>query len=1354
MLAFFKILRSVCDSRVFAYVKSKNIQNTATNPMITIFANIRALSNFKQNALNQQLKPLGAHLLGTDFVHFVSSAALNKVQTRTIKKLLNYNSALAKVHPQTSIIIIPRFGTISPWSSKATDIFQLCDLQMVERIERGIVYHFEDEITDKAAILAIIMDAMTESELPTLKEADRIFATHSPKPLIRIDLLNQGKTALERSNAELGLALSDAEIDYLLQSFTRLKRNPSDIELMMFAQANSEHCRHKIFNADWIIDGKTQARSLFSMIKNTHAKHPDGLLSVYSDNSAVMEGYTGEYFYADEHGKYVSNQAHKAILMKVETHNHPTAIAPNPGAATGSGGEIRDEGATGRGSKPKIGLCGFSVSNLNLKAAPQPWEIPYGKPAHIATALEIMLQAPIGSAAFNNEFGRPNIAGYFRTYEQRTVNGEVRGYHKPIMLAGGLGHIRANHIAKNPIPTGALLIVLGGPAMLIGLGGGAASSIKNGAQRQDLDFASVQRANPEMQRRAQEVIDCCTNMQANNPIISIHDIGAGGLSNGVPELVNDSLKGATLQLRDIPSDDPQMSPLEIWCNEAQERYVLALDSKNLPAFAKICQRERAPFAVIGTATQQQHLSLEDGEFNNHPIDIPMQLLFGKAPKLLKNIHASAPKLCAFDPSQIKLPEAIERLLQLPTIASKNFLITIGDRSITGLVARDQLIGPWQVPVADCAISLADYAGYRGEVMSIGEKAPLALCDAISAARMTIGEALTNMLGGYVEDIRHISLSANWMSASGHLGEDGHLFAAVQAVGMELCPELGLTIPVGKDSMSMRSSWQENIGDNCSQNSSQNANKNAENNHKNPEQQSEQKSEQKSVTAPLSLIITAFAKTPDVRIQQTPLLENLTDSELLLIDLGAAKNRMGGSCLAQTYNQIGTTPPNLDDSALFKNFFTAINQLNKNQHICAYHDRSDGGALITLLEMAFASHCGLDIQLQNSDNLLAELFNEELGCVIQVKSAHKDAVLSALNDAGLSQCAYKIAQINANDTINIFAGSAKIYSRPRVELHALWSSTSYEIAKLRDNPACATAEFKAISESTAGLKIAPTFDINQSNLSVYIGKTKPKIAILREQGVNGQIEMAQAFTRAGFEAIDVHMSDILAGNIALTDFKGIAACGGFSYGDVLGAGRGWANSILYHPRAMDEFSTFFARSDSFTLGVCNGCQMLSHLTQIIPGAAHFPTFKRNTSEQFEARFSSVKITESRSIFLQNMAGSILPIAIAHGEGRARFAVDLNQNLLHNLTQNTPKNTPKNIAMQYVDHAGNPTQNYPHNPNGSAFASAGVVNDSGQITLMMPHPERVFRAVQQSYHPKKWNERSPWMKMFENARDWVD
>ena len=1279
--------------------------------MISFHSGTQALRNFKVRDLNEKINSefTNINLLSSEYIHFIeTNNKLSNKNQLTLDKLLNYSPALDTSNSLQKIIVIPRIGTISPWSSKATDIFKLCSLHEIRRIERGIIYHFSRKIKTEEleAILSYVMDRMTESHLKDISDSSLLFDKLKPNSYRSIDILKEGKPAIIKANIELGLALSDGEIDYLYYSFNKLKRNPRDIELMMFAQANSEHCRHKIFNADWIIDSEKKAISLFGMIKNTYHQNPEGLLSVYSDNSAVMSGYKSSFFEPNHEGVYTSSIAEKAVLIKVETHNHPTAIAPNPGAATGSGGEIRDEGATGRGSKPKVGLSGFSVSNLKIPHSINPWEKDYGKPSQIASALEIMIDGPVGAASFNNEFGRPNTCGYFRTYEQKTADNEVRGYHKPIMLAGGIGNIREDHVEKGLISDGDVLIVLGGPAMLIGLGGGAASSVGSGDQSQELDFASVQRANPEMQRRAQEVINSCINLGNKNPIVSIHDIGAGGLSNGVPELVNDSQKGAILQLRSIPNDEKKMSPLEIWCNESQERYVLAIKDENVELFRQICIKERSPFAILGNATDTQHLTLEDSYFKNKPIDLDMSLLFGSTPKTLKDVSSILNNEQEFDSSIIKLDEAIVRLLKLPTVASKNFLITIADRSVTGLVARDQMIGPWQVPVADCAISLSDYSGYQGEAMSIGEKTPLSLINAAAAARMSVGEALTNLLSAYIEDISHINLSANWMCASGFPGEDAKLYEAVKAIGMELCPKLGLTIPVGKDSMSMKSTWNEN-GD------------------------------EKSVTAPLSLIISAFSKIPDARIQVTPLLNTKVDSELFLIDLGLGKNRMGGSCLAQVYNQVGRTSPDLDDPTLFAKFFSLINRLNKEKLISAYHDRSDGGVVTTLLEMAFASHCGIEIRGSNTIN---ELFNEELGCVIQVPIINKPKILKELESIGLKEFTLPIAKINNTDEILIYQKDKLVFRKKREDLHKDWSSTSFEISKLRDNPKCSESENEELVKISDGLKVKTTYDINESISAPYLNRgARPKIAILREQGINGHIEMAAAFTKAGFDASDVHMSEILSGKTSLKQFQGLAACGGFSYGDVLGAGRGWANSILLNSKAKDEFSEYFSRTDSFTLGVCNGCQMVSNLKEIIPSSEKWPSFERNVSEQFEARFTSVKIGKTNSIFFNEMEGSIIPIAIAHGEGKTNFNTE---------------HSKANIAMKYVNYSGNPTQAYPHNPNGSENAIASICDDSGRITIMMPHPERVFRSIQNSWHPDDWQERSPWMRMFENARKWVD
>jgi len=1278
--------------------------------MISYHSGIQALRKFKVNTLNERIKSLipNLNLIGTEYIHFIESEKeLSLSKKKTLFKLLNYASEVDLKNSKYRVTISPRIGTVSPWSSKASDICRLCGLSTVSRIERGINYHFDRIINaqELVTILELVMDKMTESHLKDINDSDVLFSELKPNEFNSIDILSHGKSAITQANTELGLALSESEINYLFESFIAIERNPRDIELMMFAQANSEHCRHKIFNADWTIDSEKQAISLFGMIKNTYKQNPEGLLSVYSDNSAVMNGYDSKYFEANENGVYQTSVAEKAVLMKVETHNHPTAIAPNPGAATGSGGEIRDEGATGIGSKPKAGLCGFSVSNLKLPNSIQPWEINYGKPNQIASALEIMIDAPIGAASFNNEFGRPNTCGYFRTYEQKTKNDDVRGYHKPIMLAGGIGNIKKNHVEKGLISDGDKIIVLGGPAMLIGLGGGAASSIGSGDQNESLDFASVQRANPEMQRRAQEVINACTSLGNNNPIVSIHDIGAGGLSNGIPELVNDSKKGAKLQLRSIPNDELKMTPLEIWCNESQERYVIAIKEESIALFDEICLKERAPYAVLGSATEDRHLLLEDSHFNNKPIDIAMSLLFGSSPKTHKDVKSLPNIENEFNPNNISINDAINRLLKLPTVASKNFLITIADRTVTGLIARDQMIGPWQVPVADCAISLSDFDGYQGEAMSIGEKTPISLINAAAAARMSVGEALTNLLSAYIEDISHINLSANWMCASGHPGEDAKLYEAVKSIGMELCPQLGLTIPVGKDSMSMKSSWRENDKD-------------------------------KSVTAPLSLIISAFSKTPDARLQMTPLLNRGVNSELYLVDLGLGKNRMGGSSLAQVFNQIGNTAPDLDDPVLFAKFFSIMNSLNKKNLVSAFHDRSDGGAFISLVEMAFASQCGLDISVSD---LFTDLFNEELGCIIQVSDNNKMTVLNELAKIGLKEHIKSIAKINSTDEIVIYHEHVKVFQSKRNNLQELWSSTSYQISKLRDNPECAESENLEISKTSNGLKVSTSFDINEIISTPYLNRSiRPKIAILREQGINGHIEMAAAFSKAGFEATDVHMSQILSGQISLSKFKGLAACGGFSYGDVLGAGRGWANSILLNDRAKDEFSKYFQRHDSFTIGVCNGCQMISNLREIIPGTDDWPSFERNTSEQFEARFTGVKINHSKSILFEGMEGSIMPIAIAHGEGKATFK------------SNSPVN---NISMQYVDHSGKPSDTYPHNPNGSHNSAAAICDETGRITIMMPHPERVFRVIQNSWHPGDWEERSPWMRMFENAREWI-
>ena len=1262
------------------------------------------------------------------YYHFVETdTSLSQEQRDILDQLLAYGEPLAPhTAAQQGLLVVPRPGTISPWSSKATDIAHNCGLTKVYRIERGIFYSFEaTQALTQAELLSlypVLHDRMTEVVFSSLDEAEALFIHHSPTEMTCVNVLGGGREALQRANRELGLALAEDEIDYLVDNFQLLRRNPTDVELMMFAQANSEHCRHKIFNADWIIDGESQIRSLFSMIRNTHQTNPGRVLSAYSDNSAVIAGFTaGRFFPTPGSGEYARHEEPVHILMKVETHNHPTAIAPFPGAATGSGGEIRDEGATGRGSKPKAGLCGFSVSNLKLSELPQPWEVDYGKPDRIVSALDIMLEAPIGAAAFNNEFGRPNICGYFRSYEQKVTgpNGEeVRGYHKPIMLAGGVGNIRADHVEKGTIPAGAQIIVVGGPAMLIGLGGGAASSMSTGESLEDLDFASVQRGNPEMERRVQEVIDQCWQLGEANPIISIHDVGAGGLSNAVPELVNDSGRGGRFELRTVPNDEPGMSPMEIWCNEAQERYVLAVSGEDLELFSRLCERERCPYAVIGEATAEQQLVLGDGHFDNIPIDMPLEVLLSDLPKMLRDVHHHPFSKQEIDRGAIDLAEAARRVLALPTVAAKTFLISIGDRTVTGQITRDQLVGPWQVPVADVGVTCNSYDVYTGEAMAVGERTPLALLQHTAAARMAVGEALTNLAAARIDRLEDVVLSANWMAPAGHPGEDAGLFEAVKAVGMELCPALGIAIPVGKDSMSMKTVWQEGT-------------------------------EQKSVTAPLSLIISAFAPVQDVRQTLTPQLRTDSgDTDLILIDLGKGHNRLGGSCLAQVYQQLGHHPADLDDPQAFRAFFDTIQSLNDKGRLLAYHDRSDGGLFVTLCEMAFAGHTGLQIQLDDlGDDPLASLFSEELGAVLQVRHQDTDEVLAWLHDAGLGHHSHVIGTLANNDRISFSYQHQDLLADSRINWQRIWMQTSYQLQALRDNPQCAREEFDTVLDSKdPGLSVALRFDPAEDITAPYVNTgARPRIAILREQGVNGQIEMAAAFDRAGFASIDVHMSDIIEGRRSLQEFQGMAACGGFSYGDVLGAGGGWAKSILFNARARDEFEAFFHRVDTFGLGVCNGCQMMSHLKDMIPGASHWPRFLRNRSEQFEARFSLVEVLDSPSILLTDMAGSRLPIAVAHGEGRAEFGV----------TQKAQQTLGAGlVALRYVDHYGQATECYPFNPNGSPQGITGLTSEDGRFTIMMPHPERVFRSVQYSWHPVEWGEDGPWLRLFRNARRWLD
>ena len=1239
------------------------------------------------------------------------------------------------------LLVTPRLGTISPWSSKATDIAHNCGFDKVLRIERGIAYHVDlrggVDAPARAALLPLIHDRMTESVLETLNDADALFHHVEPAPLTTVDVLGKGRAELVRANGELGLALSDDEIDYLVDNFGRLGRNPTDVELMMFAQANSEHCRHKIFNASWVIDGVAQPHTLFGMIRETHKANPQGTVVAYSDNASIIEGARVQRFYPGSDGAYAFREEETHILAKVETHNHPTAISPFPGAATGSGGEIRDEGATGRGSKPKAGLAGFSVSNLKIPGFEQPWEQDYGKPERIASALDIMIEGPIGAAAFNNEFGRPNLTGYFRTFEQE-VQGEVRGYHKPIMIAGGLGSIQAQQSHKIEFGDGTLLITLGGPGMLIGLGGGAASSMTTGTNTADLDFASVQRGNPEIQRRAQEVIDRCWQLGDNNPILAIHDVGAGGLSNALPELAHGAGCGAKFDLRAVQIEERGMSPREIWCNEAQERYVLAIPPERLAEFRALCERERCPFAVVGHATKDGELVVADAHFGNNAVDMPMDVLLGKPPRMERNVATRATHLPPFDTTDIDLAEACRRVLRMPSVASKNFLITIGDRTVGGLTARDQMVGPWQVPVADVAVTCMSYEGYRGEAYAMGERTPLACLSGPAAGRMAIGEAITNLAAADVPGLDRVKLSANWMAAAGHRGEDAQLYETVKAVGIEFCPQIGVAIPVGKDSLSMKTAWEEDGA-------------------------------KKQVVAPLSLIVTAFAAVDDVRNTLTPQLvvEDGVETELMLIDLGEGRQRLGGSALAQAWNSVGEFAPDIAP-ALLKNFFEAMRKLRSENLVLAYHDRGDGGLFATVCEMAFAAHCGVSLMIDTvcydpkmndvdgldrrpdslkgrfNDRIFGSLFNEELGAVIQIRRDDREKVSAIVRAAGLGHCLHSIGHPNEHDEIRVWRNAKMVYGAKRGLLWQTWSETSHRIARLRDDAASCDEEFASLADAAdPGLLPSLSFDGSDNVAAPFVNAgAKPKIAILREQGVNGQVEMAAAFARAGFSAYDVHMSDLQQGRHALRDFHGFAACGGFSYGDVLGAGQGWAKSILFNDALRAQFEQFFARSDTFALGVCNGCQMMANLAPIIPGAECWPTFHRNRSEQFEARFVLAELPANPSLFFADMAGSRIPVVVSHGEGRAVFAgTDAQDNAL--------------VAMRYVDNAGRVAKTYPANPNGSPAGIAGVTTPDGRFTIMMPHPERVFRTVQMSWAPASWREldASPWFRMFANARRWL-
>jgi len=1263
-------------------------------------------------AVDQRVTALDAR-----FVYFADLARpLSKEGRERLDSLLLSGEPAVRFAPAARLIYTaPRPGTISPWSSKATDIVQACHLDGVRRVERGICYALQcaGELDDGEWLQLgrTLYDRMTEFQFARGADAAVLFESHVPAPLTRVALLADGPVALQAANRDLGLALSDDEIDYLVSNYRALGRDPTDAELMMFAQANSEHCRHKIFNADWVIDGEPQPHRLFDMIRSTTAASPAGVLSAYADNAAVMRGCDAPRLMPhtdDRQFAYANEAIH--ILMKVETHNHPTAISPFPGAATGAGGEIRDEGATGLGAKPKAGLTGFTVSHLRVPGFPQPWEIDFPHPDRMATPLQIMLEGPIGGAAFNNEFGRPNLLGYFRSYEARVPglpDNEIRGYHKPIMIAGGVGNVREPHARKRDVPAGAAIIVLGGPAMLIGLGGGAASSLASGSSSEDLDFASVQRGNPEMQRRAQEVIDRCWAMGEHNPILLIHDVGAGGLSNAVPEAVDHSKHGAIVELRAVPNAERGMSPMGIWCNEAQERYVLLVDSGRVDDFARLCERENCPFAIIGRLTGERQLVVNDNEFDQRVVDMPMEMLLGKPPKTTRDVRRTSVPQVALDLDGIELEDAVFRVLRFPAVADKTFLVHIGDRTVGGLCVRDQFVGPWQVPVSDVAITASSFEGRTGEAMAMGERTPLAVLDAAASGRMAVGEAVTNIAAAAIGDIGNVKLSANWMAAAGHPGEDARLYDTVRAVGHELCRALGIAIPVGKDSLSMRTRWQDGNGE-------------------------------YQVVAPVSLIASAFAPVSDIRRHLTPQLKRIDEgSQLLLLDIGEGHNRLGGSCLAQVFERPGGVPPDLDYPERLKAFFAAIQSLSEKNLLLAYHDRSDGGLLATVCEMMFAGHLGASLQLPGSDHdVLAQLFSEELGAVIQVADSRLAAAHAVLEEYGAGWV--DIGRVEPDNQLTLYNDDEVILRLGRIELQRAWSETTYRLQALRDNPETAQEEFNRILDpNDPGLNVRLSFDPDEDIAAPFIAGRRPRVAILREQGVNSQYEMAAAFMRAGFDAVDVHTSDLTSRRDSLSDYQCIVACGGFSFGDVLGAGGGWAKSILYQAALRDEFAAFFERPDSLSLGVCNGCQMMAQLHSLIPGAGHWPRFLRNKSEQFEARLSLVEIAASPSLLLAGMAGSVLPIATSHGEGRAVFADDRSL-------------AAAPVALRYVDNYGRVATEYPANPNGSTDGICGLSSADGRVTIMMPHPERVARTTQNSWHPDEWGDEGPWLRMFRNAR----
>lgn len=1304
------------------------------NGMVFELNGARALSDFRAARVLAALQRVSSNIEAVSgrFVHFVhASRELTKAEEERLASLLTYGDAAEDVRADLAFMVVPRLGTISPWASKATDIVKNCGIEGVLRVERGTVYSLalKAPLTEEEAAQAagVLHDRMTESVVARDFPAENLFVELEGRPMATVALVEEGRPALERANVEMGLALSPDEIDYLTDAFTKIGRNPTDVELMMFAQANSEHCRHKIFNARWTVDGEEREETLFGMIRRTHKMAPQGTITAYADNAAIFEGAEVTRLYprpgsGNEFGRVFERKDEMThTVFKVETHNHPTAISPFPGASTGSGGEIRDEGATGRGARPKAGLCGFTTSNLNLPELPQGFEndsdtvtgektdAKYGAPSRIATPLSIMTEGPLGGAAFNNEFGRPNILGYFRTFEAN-IGGTRYGYHKPIMLAGGIGNIRDDQTKKDVPPACSLLIVLGGPGMRIGLGGGAASSMTTGSNSEALDFDSVQRGNPEMERRAQEVIDRCWSMGDENPIIAIHDVGAGGLSNAMPELADLSGKGATFDLSKVPVEESGMSPLEIWCNESQERYVIALDAAKIDIFRDFCERERCPFAVLGTITEEADLKLTRPE-ETPAVDMPMEVLLGKAPRMHRDVAHVETKLSAFKSEGLDLAKAVTDVLRHPTVGSKSFLITIGDRSVGGLVSRDQMVGPWQVPVADCGVTTLGFETNRGEAMSMGERTPIAVIDAAAASRMAVGEALTNIAAADVK-LPEVKLSLNWMAACGAKGEDAKLFDAVKGAS-DFCVALGISVPVGKDSLSMRTAWEDN-------------------------------GEKKSVTSPVSLIASAAAPVGDVTLTLTPELRKIP-SVLVLADLGCGRARMGGSILAQVAQRFGDTAPDCEDPAMLARFMGALRTLVNEGAVVAYHDRADGGLAATASEMMFASRLGVKLDLTSltkDADVFAALFNEELGGLMQVPAEKAARVAEVMREAGLASVCHFVGEVVDDDALTISANGAELARLDRADLQKAWTEVSWQIARGRDNPACADSEFARIErKEDTGLFAKTTFDVNEDVAApMILTGVRPKIAILREQGVNSQTEMAAAFTRAGFDAYDVHMTDLLTGRADLAEFTGLACCGGFSYGDVLGAGGGWAKTILHNDRMVEMFRTFFNREDTFGLGICNGCQMMSHLRDLIPGASHWPEFVRNTSEQFEARLVNVEVLESPSIFFAGMAGSVMPVVNSHGEGRVQFLRPEDAALVK-------------AAARFVDPCGNPTEVYPYNPNGSKGGLTSVTTEDGRFTIMMPHPERSHRAQQLSWHPAEWTDASGWMRMFRNARKWV-